>query len=160
MAIPTSRTSEAAEITIDTEVCRGCGRCVEVCKDFGLTLENGKACRSESPIFGCIACGHCMAVCPSGAIKIMGRTLSPGDLFELPDNPDAPSWESLVSLLERRRSIREFQDSPVERQVIEKFRRAHGIKHKSREGLFVIMGYPKVSYSRGIRRTFASVTTN
>lgn len=305
MAIPTSRTREAATITIDTEVCRGCGQCVEVCKDFGLILKNGKACASESPLFGCIACGHCMAVCPAGAIEIMGRTLSPEDLFELPDTPAAPSWESLVSLLKKRRSIREFQDSPVEKQVIEKvmeaaatapmglppsdvnvlvlgsrasvrkftedfcahlekiewffsgftiplmrpllgrtntdllrdfarplvekytegikkdvnlvtydapaalyfygspycdpadpivaatyamlaaeslglgtcmlgaihpliqsgrsaekFRRAHGIKHKSREGLFVIMGYPKVCYSRGIRRTFASVTTN
>ena len=38
-----------------------------------------------------------------------------------------------------------------------KFREKYGIKFKSREGLFVIFGYPKVKYSKGIRRTFASV---
>ena len=40
------------------------------------------------------------------------------------------------------------------------FREKHGIKYASREGLFVIMGYPAVKYHRGIRRTFASVTVS
>ena len=39
------------------------------------------------------------------------------------------------------------------------FRIAHGIKYKSREGLFVIFGHPAIKYQKGIRRTFASVTT-
>lgn len=39
-----------------------------------------------------------------------------------------------------------------------KFREKHGIKYKSREGLFVIFGYPAVKYRKGIKRTFASVT--
>lgn len=39
----------------------------------------------------------------------------------------------------------------------QKFRDKYGIRYKSREGLFVIMGYPRVKYQRGIRRTFASV---
>jgi nitroreductase len=39
------------------------------------------------------------------------------------------------------------------------FREKHGIKSASREGLFVIFGYPKVKYRKGIRRTFASVDT-
>ncbi len=39
-----------------------------------------------------------------------------------------------------------------------KFREKHGIKFASREGLFVIFGYPAVKYSKGIRRTFASET--
>ena len=304
MAIPTSRTNEAAEIFIDTEICRGCGQCVEVCKDFGLVLRNGKACKSGNPIFGCIACGHCMAICPNGAITIKGRTLSREDLFNVPGNEASPSYDSLRNLMNIRRSIREFKDIPVEQQLIEKildaartapmglppsdvnvlvldskepvrkftedfcvylegmkwfvsswflalmrpvfgktntallrdfarpliykytesmekginlvtydapialyfygspycdpadpiiaatyamiaaeslnlgtcmlgaihpmiqsgrsagkFRKKHGIKNKSREGLFVIIGYPNVSYIKGIRRTFASVTT-
>jgi nitroreductase len=40
-----------------------------------------------------------------------------------------------------------------------KFREKHGIKFPSREGVFVIMGYPKVKYAKGIHRTFASVIT-
>ena len=36
------------------------------------------------------------------------------------------------------------------------FREKHGIKYTSREGLFVIFGYPAVKYQKGIKRTFAS----
>jgi len=38
-----------------------------------------------------------------------------------------------------------------------KFREKHGIKHTSKEGIFVIFGYPKFKYKKGIRRTFASI---
>ena len=37
------------------------------------------------------------------------------------------------------------------------FREKHGIRWKSREGIFVIFGYAKAQYTKGIRRTFASV---
>lgn len=37
------------------------------------------------------------------------------------------------------------------------FRKIQGIKHASREGLFVIFGYPTLKYKKGIRRTFASI---
>lgn len=37
------------------------------------------------------------------------------------------------------------------------FRKKHGIKFASREGLIVIFGYPDVKYTKGIHRTFASV---
>lgn len=38
------------------------------------------------------------------------------------------------------------------------FREKHGIKYPSREGIFVIFGYPAVKYQKGIQRTFASIT--
>jgi len=38
-----------------------------------------------------------------------------------------------------------------------KFREKHGIRYKSREGVFVILGYPSVKYSKTINRTFAAV---
>ncbi len=39
-----------------------------------------------------------------------------------------------------------------------KFRERYHIKYTSREGLFVIFGYPAVKYQKGIERSFASVT--
>jgi nitroreductase/NAD-dependent dihydropyrimidine dehydrogenase PreA subunit len=39
-----------------------------------------------------------------------------------------------------------------------KLREKYGIKGKSKEGIFVIFGYPSVKYQHGIMRTFASET--
>jgi len=39
----------------------------------------------------------------------------------------------------------------------QKFRDKYGIRYKSQTGLFVILGYPKVKYKVGIKRTFANV---
>jgi len=120
MAIPTSRTKTKAEIRIDSERCTGCGLCVSVCKDFGIGVEEGKARVLESSFFGCIGCGHCMAICPTGAVTVHGRTLSPDDLFDLPKKEDAADYDRLHVLMQRRRSIREFKDKPVEQDVVEK----------------------------------------
>ncbi|EXJ13545.1 nitroreductase family protein [Imhoffiella purpurea] len=120
MAIPTSRTTVAATIQLDPEHCNGCGLCVAVCKDDELVLTQGRVAFSGHPLFGCIGCGHCMAICPTGAIRILGRTLSPDDLFDLPERESAAPYASLHALLQRRRSIREFQERPVEPELIDK----------------------------------------
>lgn len=39
----------------------------------------------------------------------------------------------------------------------QKFREKWGIRFKSKEGLFLVIGYPKVKYKHGIKRTFANV---
>ena len=120
MAIPTSRTNEKAEIRIDESKCNGCGLCVEVCKDFNFQIINKKVALTGNPLFGCIACGHCMAICPTGAIEISGRELSADDLFKLPGKDTTANYDSLLNLLESRRSIREFTDKPVEPEVIQR----------------------------------------
>jgi ferredoxin len=120
MAIPTSRTHEVARLIFSDERCTGCGLCVEVCKDFGIRIEDGKARPAEHPLFGCIGCGHCMAICPQEAIRVEGRCLSASDLIDLPDRTDAVTYPDLLRLLQRRRSIREFKERPVEPELIEK----------------------------------------
>lgn len=120
MAIPTTRAKEKGTITINPDKCTGCGECVSVCKDFSLYIENGKAKVSNTPAFGCIACGHCMAICPTGAIEISGRELSKADLFDLPPVNGTANYGQLLSLFQRRRSIREFQDKEVEAEIVEK----------------------------------------
>jgi ferredoxin len=120
MAIPTSRTKEPAQITIDYEKCNGCGLCVDVCKDFSIVMKDGKAHVSGTPFFGCIGCGHCMAICPKEAITVNGRFISASDLFPLPEKESAAKYESILSLYQRRRSVREFKDKPVEQELINK----------------------------------------
>ncbi len=120
MAIPTSRTNEKAVISIDAEKCNKCGLCVSVCKDFGLVMTENSVVVSENPLFGCVGCGHCMAICPTKAIEIHGRTLSSDQLFDLPEIGRIANYNQLLTLLERRRSIREFTDKEVENELVEK----------------------------------------
>jgi ferredoxin len=120
MAIPTSRTKERAEIRLNSEKCNGCGLCISVCKDFSIEIKDRKVELAENPLFGCIACGHCMAICPNSAIEIYGRELSPEDMFELPSKEDISSYAQLLALLQRRRSIREFNDKDVESELVDK----------------------------------------
>jgi nitroreductase len=42
-------------------------------------------------------------------------------------------------------------------RAAEKFRKSHGIRYKSKEGLILIVGYPAVKYKMGINRSFANV---
>ena len=118
MSIPTSRDNEPANVFIDIDKCTGCGLCVEVCKDFSFKIVDHKVVKSDTPVFGCVACGHCMMICPTGVIAIEGGSLSPVELFNLPDRSTVPSYESLLAMLQRRRSIREFKDIPVEQEKI------------------------------------------
>lgn len=120
MAIPTTRTKENATISIDTERCTGCGKCILVCKDFNFRLENDKAKISNTPVFGCIGCGHCMAICPADAIEITGREISKADLFGLPSKKETANFEQLIALFRRRRSVREFQEQEISPEIIEK----------------------------------------
>ncbi len=120
MAIPTTRTKEAAVISVNQELCTGCGTCVNICSDSGLTIKNNIAAMSDTAVFGCIGCGHCMSVCPAGAIAIHGREISPDDMFDLPPKDSAAGYEQILSLYQRRRSIRKFKNRIVEPELIEK----------------------------------------
>lgn len=63
------RRSKGYTVTIDKEVCRGCGRCASVCPFQAVTLkENGLGgwCAEVDEAF-CKGCGNCISVCPSCA---------------------------------------------------------------------------------------------
>ena len=120
MAIPTSRTHSIGQVHFNDRLCDGCGLCAEVCKDFGIRIVEGKAGPAPSPIFGCIGCGHCMAICPRQAITVDGRCLSPADLSDLPDRRQTAGYDELLALLQRRRSIREFTEQAVAPVMIDR----------------------------------------
>lgn len=125
MAIPTSRTHKDASVTIERDLCCGCGLCVSTCLYCGFYLIDGKAAVNvDDSTLGCFGCGHCMALCPAKAVKVTGRTLSPDDLFPLPKREQAADYAGLSALLQRRRSIREFTSQPVSAEDIEKIVRA------------------------------------
>lgn len=64
------RQSKGYTVTIDSNLCRGCGRCVGICPYSAVTMkENGiggyAAVVDEA---FCKGCGNCSAVCPSNAV--------------------------------------------------------------------------------------------
>jgi heterodisulfide reductase subunit A-like polyferredoxin len=57
---------------VDPEVCRGCGRCADICPEGAAYLEEttrGVACSVIDSRF-CTGCGNCLAECPTGAIHM------------------------------------------------------------------------------------------
>jgi ferredoxin len=58
-------------ITINEELCDGCGNCVSTCSEGALQIVNGKAKLVKEDF--CDGFGDCIGECPTGALKIVER---------------------------------------------------------------------------------------
>lgn len=99
----------------------------------------------------CIDCGHCVAVCPQGALSI--ATMSPEQCW--PVRKDLmPSAEQVDELLKSRRSIRSYQHVPVSeellRTVIDVARYAPSGHNSQPVHWLVIDGFEQVRYFAGL----------
>lgn len=105
--------------TIDRDKCTGDGICAAVCP-VGIIKAPEKGSYPE-PVPGaeriCIECGHCLAVCPQGALALesMKEKEIPGF-----DPGLLPSPEQLELAMRARRSVRLYQDKPVPRDLLAK----------------------------------------
>ena len=61
------RRIEGLTVTVDSDVCIGCGSCFEVCVFKGMEMIDRKAQVNQNR---CLGCGRCVDVCPNGAISI------------------------------------------------------------------------------------------
>ncbi|QGP93531.1 hypothetical protein MGLY_29450 [Neomoorella glycerini] len=52
---------------VETSLCNGCGKCVEVCKVKAIAIEEGKAFIEQG---NCNNCGDCLVICPRKAIPV------------------------------------------------------------------------------------------
>ena len=102
-------------ITIDGGSCIGDFACAAVCP-MGI-IERGElhpAAAGDAAEL-CIDCGHCVAVCPTGAL--FHRTASPDECDPV-DRGLLPSREQTVHLFRSRRSVRSFGPEPADRESI------------------------------------------
>ena len=87
------------DFVINTALCIQCKLCAKDCPMRVIEIKETPVLEKE----GCFECGHCLAVCPTGALSILG--FSPADSTPLKGNlPDAKQMEPLIN---GRRSVRQ-----------------------------------------------------
>lgn len=98
--------------TVDKELCTCDGLCAAECPVGCIEfLKGGLPLPHEKKAAYCINCGHCMAVCPTGAFQL--------ECFDRAAGPkvagDKISPEQALQFLKGRRSMRAFRDEPLDR---------------------------------------------
>ena len=101
---------------VDETRCIACGLCVEDCVSGVLAIQDGKAAMSANSGFGCVGCQHCLAVCPVGAVSVMG--VNPDDVTTAKEPALDPA--ALDLFVRRRRSIRKFSKEPVTPELLDR----------------------------------------
>ena len=96
-------------VHIDQPACIGCGLCVRDCFEHNLFVQDNKAHVRGT----CFNCGHCVAVCPKDACSIDDYPTDGIVSCAAPLSPDA-----LLTAIRSRRSIRQYQDKPIARDVL------------------------------------------
>lgn len=118
-------------MTIDESKCNNCNLCVEVC--IGGPIFEGPVIRDDEG-FTCVECGHCYAICPGEAVRVVGfEDIKTNELGKRPviDSP------SMMALLKGRRSGRLFKPEPVSREHVKELIEAASVAPSAHNGHLV-----------------------
>lgn len=106
-----------ALFTVDSESCTKDGLCARACPAGLVYFKNDGV--APTPVRDaekfCIRCGHCVAVCPKGALT--HRDFDPAALAPV-KTAAFPDPEGFAHLLQSRRSVRVYKSEPVDREVL------------------------------------------
>ena len=103
-------------IDIDSEKCKKDGICIEECP-FDLLVENADGIPEMAPGAKavCMRCGHCLAVCPVGAVTLDGVS---AESCEAARKYPVVDESTMEALLKNRRSVRVYKNKPVPRETV------------------------------------------
>jgi nitroreductase/ferredoxin len=126
---------------IDPEKCNRDGICVEACGRRLIKMEEADLVPTliADAEELCVNCGHCVAVCPSGALS--HHTMKPEDCPQIRKELII-DLEEAEQFLRSRRSIRNYRDKPVERDKLNKLIQVSGYApsaHNARPVHFLVI---------------------
>lgn len=102
---------------IDQSLCEGEGLCAQICSAGLIAMVEDKPTASPDAEDRCTLCGHCVAVCPTGAFSLSQMQVEKCP----PVQPDLFITEvQMVNRMRSRRSIRHFSSKPPERDVVKR----------------------------------------
>jgi len=100
------------DFTVDEKLCTRCGLCVRDCPSRIIAMADSAMPRiapDQEP--ACIQCQHCLAICPTAAIGILGR--KPADSRPLAADSFL-SLDRMELLVRGRRSVRHYRNENVD----------------------------------------------
>ena len=105
-------------ISIDSEKCKKDGICIQECP-FNILVENVDGIPETAPgaEAACMKCGHCLAVCPTGAVTLEGVS---AECCEAARKYPLADESTMEALLKNRRSVRVYKNKPVPRETVER----------------------------------------
>jgi len=103
-------------ITINRNQCKKDGLCASVCPADIFVQREKLTIPELVDEETCIACGHCVAVCPQNAIQHSEFPLTTTRAIQF---EKMPTTDQVLELLKSRRSIRAFRDKPLAKETIE-----------------------------------------
>ncbi len=108
-----------ASLVVDAEKCKKCGTCAAECVMCIIQIVEKKTLPSwnDGADALCISCGHCVAVCPTGALGLSTMPVEECTpiVKELKSSP-----EQIEQFMKSRRSLRACKDKPVEHEKLVK----------------------------------------
>jgi nitroreductase/NAD-dependent dihydropyrimidine dehydrogenase PreA subunit len=101
-------------VSIDYEKCTNCGICVLRCERCFTQTEDTVMVQADENC--CNLCGHCVSLCPTGAI--VHHTMDMGN-FPYTGEPVTFTPEEFIQFIRERRSHRHFAKKPIPRKLLE-----------------------------------------
>ncbi len=103
---------DQSTFTINQELCIGCKQCETDCDSLAISYdEANKKCIINQK--RCKSCSHCACICPMNAVED-----GTGAFLDWKDPTIDP--EALHMFLAGKRSVRQFSDRPVSKEILEK----------------------------------------